>query len=106
MSASILLAFAHTAGNIAVRHYPQSSEDISDALVFFDNVGLILGISGGAGAIVGRASAVAPVYTPDWLPGPDKKDVVATERPELNTSYGFAATAKTNSSDVVEIKKE
>lgn len=101
MSGTVLIAFAHTVGNIAQRHYPQHKEDVADCLSFVDQIGLLLGLGGGVGAIAGRAAAKDPVYTAEWLPGPNRSDL--EEKPIVQLaprSYGFAELSKTRTPEV------
>ncbi|MBV9386409.1 MAG: hypothetical protein JOZ78_08275 [Chroococcidiopsidaceae cyanobacterium CP_BM_ER_R8_30] len=37
---------------------------------------IVVILAGTAATVVGRVQSEAPLYTPDWLPGPDKKDFV------------------------------
>lgn len=77
MLGTVLLAFAQTSGKIAARHYPQHAQDIADVADFINQVGLILGLGGGLGAIAGRAAASSPTYTAHWLPGKNREDFMA-----------------------------
>ncbi len=37
---------------------------------------IVVILAGAAATVVGRVQSEAPLYTPDWLPGPDKKDLI------------------------------
>lgn len=46
-----------------------SATDLANMVLIVTGV-----IAGGGGAIVGRVSADSKVYTPNWMPGPNKED--------------------------------
>jgi phosphoglycerate dehydrogenase-like enzyme len=70
---------------MAARHFPSHRADIEDGVEIVGQVLGVLGFGGAGLAIAGRVQA-GGVYTPDWMPGPNKEDLEALENSVVRPS--------------------
>jgi ABC-type Fe3+ transport system permease subunit len=75
--AGLIVVICPFVSNIVKRHVnAQIKHDVEDVTQIVLALSGILATTGGGLALINRASAVDKVYSPDWLPGFDKKDLI------------------------------
>jgi hypothetical protein len=73
---TVIAGITPFASSIATRHYPKHRADIEDVAQIVLVLCSVLGVGSSGMAIAGRVS-VGDIYTPAWMPGPNKEDFIS-----------------------------
>lgn len=78
---------------------PTGKQDIEDIRTAIKGVLTLVGVGGGGVGLIGRASAKGQVFTPKFLPGPNKSDLIKQIIEESSQSPVEIAKNKLNEWD-------
>lgn len=99
MIAGAAVTIINVLSPVLIDFFPMQAKNISQAIALVNTVAGLFGIGGGAGAVLGRANADAPVESPAWMPGPNRGELAEQQVKEdkldqvLNTVSAVAAVA-------------